>query len=130
VEIEPAGARAIARRARARPGWPTLLKRVRDYAEVRRGGSSTPVADARSTCSGRPKASIVWTRDPHHVCGPSAAAVGCRPSPWRLGEEADTSRTLRAYLLQRGFLQRTRRGPVRHRRAFSPRLPAGAADPC
>ena len=65
IEIDPAGARAIAERARGTPRVANrLLKRVRDYAEVRRGGVIDAEAGRtpRSTCSrSTTRAWTAWT---------------------------------------------------------------------
>jgi Holliday junction DNA helicase RuvB len=125
VEIEPAGARAIAVRARGTPRVANrLLKRVRDYAEVRRGGLiDAEVADAALDLLGvdaegldRLDREILTT-----ICGSfGGGPVGLSTLAVAVGEEADTIEDVyEPYLLQRGFLQRTPRGRCATARAFS-----------
>jgi Holliday junction DNA helicase RuvB len=116
VEIEPAGARAIAERSRGTPRVANrLLKRVRDYAQVHGGGA----IDARVAGAAldllqvdhegldrldREILSIVCTRFGGGPVGLSTLAVAVQ-------EESDTIEDVyEPYLLQRGFLQRTPRG--------------------
>ena len=52
VPIEPAGAREIARRSRGTPRIANrLLRRVRDFAQVRAEGTSSPPTVARDACA-------------------------------------------------------------------------------
>jgi Holliday junction DNA helicase RuvB len=122
--IEDEGAVAIAARSRGTPRVANrLLKRVRDYAEVRGGGvinaqSPAPrLISLRSTGSG----STGWTA---RSCGRSAKASavgrsGSRRLAASVGEEQDTIEDVyEPYLLQRALLERTPRGRVATARAF------------
>jgi len=136
VEIEAAGARAIAVRARGTPRVANrLLKRVRDYAEVRRSGViDAEVADAALDLLGvdgegldRLDREILMTVCDSFGGGP----VGLSTLAVAVGEEADTVEDVyEPYLLQRGFLQRTPRGRCATARAFAHlglRAPVAAA---
>ncbi len=125
VEIVPAGARAIAARARGTPRVANrLLKRVRDFAEVRSGGRiDAEVADAALDLLGvdhegldRLDREILAA-----ICdGFGGGPVGLSTLAVAVGEEADTIEDVyEPYLLQRGFLQRTPRGRCATRRAFA-----------
>ena len=110
----PAGARAIAERARGTPRVANrLLKRVRDYAEVRgtrrdRRGRSPA---RRSTCWR--STTRAWTGSTARSSRSSATQFGGGPVGLStlavaVREEADTIEDVyEPYLLQRGFLQRT-----------------------
>jgi Holliday junction DNA helicase RuvB len=113
------------RRARGTPAVANrLLKRVRDYAEVRSGGRIDPrVADAALDLLGVDHAGLdrldreILSVDLRRLRGRAGRA--CRPSRWRWAEEADTIEDVyEPYLLQRGLLQRTPRGRCATRRAF------------
>jgi holliday junction DNA helicase RuvB len=116
VAIDAAGARAIADRARGTPRVANrLLKRVRDYAEVRSDGAiDATVAGAALDMLGvdrlgldrtdREILAIVCERFSGGPVGLSTLAVAVQ-------EEPDTIEDVyEPYLLQRGFLQRTARG--------------------
>ena len=117
VTIDAAGARAIADRARGTPRVANrLLKRVRDFAEVRsrRRHRRAPWPARRSTSwasttigldrADREILTIVCERFSGGPVGLSTLAVAVQ-------EEADTIEDVyEPYLLQRGFLQRTPRG--------------------
>jgi Holliday junction DNA helicase RuvB len=118
VQIEPEGALEIARRSRGTPRIANrLLRRVRDYAEVRAEGDVTrSVADAALSMldvdgSGldtmdRKLLSTVLDK---FAGGP----VGVDNLAAAIGEERDTIEdVLEPYLIQQGFLQRTSRGRV------------------
>jgi Holliday junction DNA helicase RuvB len=124
VEIEPAGARAIAERSRGTPRVANrLLKRVRDYAQVHGGGAiDALVAGAALDLLqvdhegldrlDREILSIVCTRFGGGPVGLSTLAVAVQ-------EEQDTIEDVyEPYLLQRGFLQRTPRGRCATAHAF------------
>ena len=137
VEIVPAGARAIAARARGTPRVANrLLKRVRDYAEVRSGGRiDAHVADAALDLLGVDHEGLdrldrdILTA----ICGSfGGGPVGLSTLAIAVGEESDTIEDVyEPYLLQRGFLQRTPRGRCATRRAFAHLglAPPPAADP-
>jgi holliday junction DNA helicase RuvB len=116
VAIDAAGARAIADRARGTPRVANrLLKRVRDYAEVRGDGAiDATVAAAALDLMGvdhigldRLDREILATICEQFSGGP----VGLSTLAVAVAEESDTIEDVyEPYLLQRGFLQRTPRG--------------------
>jgi holliday junction DNA helicase RuvB len=124
VEIDAAGARAIAERARGTPRVANrLLKRVRDWAEVRGTGAiDGAAADAALDLLGvdhagldrldREILTVVCERFAGGPVGLSTLAVA-------VAEEADTIEDVyEPYLLQRGFLKRTPRGRCATAHAF------------
>ncbi|MGD8867337.1 MAG: Holliday junction branch migration DNA helicase RuvB [Gemmatimonadales bacterium] len=134
VPIEEDGAEEIARRSRGTPRVANrLLRRVRDYAEVRADGRITQsVAEAALTMldvdeygleqmDARMLRLIIEDFDGGPV-GLSSLAVA-------LGEEADTlEEVYEPYLIQNGLLQRTARGRMATAKAyrrFGYDLPAG-----
>jgi len=137
MKVEPDGALEIARRARGTPRIANrLLRRVRDYAEVRAAGEVTrSVADAALSMldvdgSGldamdRKLLSTVLEK---FAGGP----VGVDNLAAAIGEERDTIEdVLEPYLIQQGFLQRTSRGRIATAlsyRHFGLARPSGAAD--
>ncbi|AKX94500.1 Holliday junction branch migration DNA helicase RuvB [Neomoorella thermoacetica] len=118
VAIEPEGAREIARRARGTPRVANrLLKRVRDYAEIRAGGVITrEVArealellqvDAAGLDSSDRRLLLTLIRKFNG--GP----VGLETLAAAISEEPDTIEDVyEPFLLQMGYLQRTPRGRV------------------
>jgi Holliday junction DNA helicase RuvB len=124
VEIDAAGARAIADRARGTPRVANrLLKRVRDYAEVR----GTGVVDGATAAAALEllgvDASGLDRLDREllqAICGHfGGGPVGLSTLAVTVGEEADTIEDVyEPYLLQRGFIQRTPRGRVATPHAF------------
>jgi Holliday junction DNA helicase RuvB len=124
VDVEPAGARAIAERARGTPRVANrLLKRVRDFAQVN-GGGRIDEGVARAALDllevdhegldrlDREILSVVCSRFGGGPVGLSTLAVAVQ-------EEADTIEDVyEPYLLQRGFLQRTPRGRCATEHAF------------
>ena len=124
VPIEEAGAMEIARRARGTPRIANrLLRRVRDFAQVRAGGVITQgVADRALTAlevdrlgldsvDRRMLESIIT----HYGGGP----VGLETLAATVGEEAVTLEDVyEPYLMQMGFLTRTPRGRCVTRRAY------------
>jgi len=141
VEIEPAGARALAERARGTPRVANrLLKRVRDYAEVH-GAGAVDAATAAAALDllevdheglDRLDREILATVCERFAGGP----VGLSTLAVAVGEEADTIEDVyEPYLLQRGFLQRTPRGrcatahAFRHLGLTPPPARAAAAPP-
>ncbi len=118
IAVAPEGALEIARRSRGTPRIANrLLRRVRDYAEVRANGDVTrPVADAALSMldvdgSGldmmdRKLLSTVLEKF-------DGGPVGVDNLAAAIGEERDTIEdVLEPYLIQQGFLQRTSRGRV------------------
>ena len=124
VPIEAAGAAEIARRARGTPRIANrLLRRVRDFAQVRAGGVITQgVADQALTAlevdqlgldavDRRMLCSIIA----HYAGGP----VGLETLAATVGEEAVTLEDVyEPYLMQMGFLTRTPRGRCVTRLAY------------
>lgn len=124
VPIEAAGAAEIARRARGTPRIANrLLRRVRDFAQVRAGGVITrEVADQALTAlevdhlgldavDRRMLGSIIR----HYGGGP----VGLETLAATVGEEAVTLEDVyEPYLMQMGFLTRTPRGRCVTRLAY------------
>jgi Holliday junction DNA helicase RuvB len=124
VDIDDAGARAIAARSRGTPRVANrLLKRVRDFAEVRAAGHvSSDVADAALDLLevdhegldrlDREILSVICEKFGGGPVGLSTLAVG-------VGEEQDTIEDVyEPYLLQTGLIQRTPRGRVATARAW------------
>ena len=124
VEIDEAGAAAIASRARGTPRVANrLLKRVRDFAEVRSSGTISEVvaADALELLEvdaeglERLDREILRTIVEKFEGGP----VGLSTLAISVGEEQDTIEDVyEPYLLQRGLLKRTPRGRVATARAY------------
>jgi len=124
VEIEPAAAHEVARRARGTPRianrW---LKRVRDYAQVRHDGTITlPVArealaslevdDAGLDAEDRKLLRAITEKF-------GGGPVGLETLAAALSEDAETIEDVyEPYLLQEGFVQRTQRGRVATERAY------------
>src|SRR6186713_2701733 len=118
VAIDGEGALEIARRSRGTPRIANrLLRRVRDFAEVRAAGHiDRPVADAAlsmldidasglDTMDRRLLATVVQKFDGGPVGVDSLAAS--------IGEERDTIEdVLEPFLIQQGYLQRTQRGRI------------------
>ncbi|MFL5843976.1 MAG: Holliday junction branch migration DNA helicase RuvB [Solirubrobacteraceae bacterium] len=124
VRLDPEGAKAIARRSRGTPRVANrLLKRVRDYAEVRGTGVVTAAAaDAALEMLGidqlgldpldRELLNAICTKFDGGPVGLSTLAVA-------VGEEQDTIEDVyEPYLLQQGFLKRTPRGRCATAAAF------------
>jgi holliday junction DNA helicase RuvB len=125
VEIDDAGAEAIAARSRGTPRVANrLLKRVRDFAEVR-GAGHIDEAVAREALDllevdeagldrlDRDILRAICTKFGGGPVGLSTLAVA-------VGEEADTIEDVyEPYLLQQGFLMRTPRGRVATEAAFA-----------
>ena len=118
VAIDQAGAEVLARRSRGTPRIANrLLRRVRDYAEVRADGSvDGAVAEAALELFevdrlGLDKLDLALLRV---LCERFAGApVGLATLAVSVGEEQDTVEDVaEPYLLQLGFLQRTPRGRV------------------
>lgn len=124
VEIDDAGALAIAERSRGTPRVANrLLKRVRDFAEVKGQGTvDAAMADmalellevdrAGLDRADRALLDLIATRFGGGPVGLSTIAVA-------IGEEQDTIEdVLEPYLLQLGFIKRTPRGRVLTPAAF------------
>jgi Holliday junction DNA helicase RuvB len=124
VEIDDGGAHAIAERSRGTPRVANrLLKRVRDYAEVRGSGvitaQSAPQAldllEVDHEGLDRLDREILRAICEKFAGGP----VGLSTLAVAVGEERDTIEDVyEPYLLQRGLIERTPRGRAATRRAF------------
>jgi Holliday junction DNA helicase RuvB len=126
VPMDPAGGAEIARRSRGTPRVANrLLRRVRDYAQVRAGGRITAeVADAALARLNVDEfglddmdARILTTIIEKFAGGP----VGLGTVAVAVGEDAGTlEEVYEPYLIQQGFLERTPRGrcatPLAYRR--------------
>lgn len=118
IALEAAGALEIARRSRGTPRIANrLLRRVRDYAEVRAGGRITrEVADAALSMldvdgSGLDVMDRKLLRCVLDKFG--GGPVGIDNLSAAIGEERDTIEdVLEPFLIQQGFLQRTNRGRI------------------
>jgi holliday junction DNA helicase RuvB len=125
VAIDPAGGTAIARRSRGTPRVANrLLKRVRDYAEVRHDGAiSADVAAAALEMLevdelglDRLDREILRAICEKFTGGP----VGLSTLAVAVGEEPDTIEDVyEPYLLQCGLIKRTPRGRAATARAFA-----------
>jgi Holliday junction DNA helicase RuvB len=124
VEIEDGGAIAVASRSRGTPRVANrLLKRVRDYAEVRGAGVVTEdvagaaldLLEVDHVGLDRLDREILRT-----ICEKfSGGPVGLSTLAASIGEEQDTVEDVyEPYLLQRGLIERTPRGRAATRRAF------------
>jgi holliday junction DNA helicase RuvB len=118
VEIEPAGAREIARRSRGTPRVANrLLNRVRDYAQVRANGVITEdvaraalaMLDVDQFGLDDMDARILKAIIEKFDGGP----VGVSTISAAIGEDSSTlEEVYEPFLVQQGFLQRTPRGRV------------------
>ncbi|HEV7477665.1 MAG TPA: Holliday junction branch migration DNA helicase RuvB [Burkholderiales bacterium] len=116
VSLEEEGASEISRRARGTPRVANrLLRRVRDYAQVKANGVVTkPVADAALKMLDVDSLGLdVMDRKLLLAVIEkfSGGPVGLENLAHAIGEEADTIEdVLEPYLIQQGYLQRTLRG--------------------
>ena len=125
VEIEDGGALAVASRSRGTPRVANrLLRRVRDYAEVRSGGVVTAAVAAAAldllevdqAGLDRLDREILRTICAKFGGGP----VGLSTLAAAVGEEQDTLEDVyEPYLLQLGLIERTPRGRAATARAFA-----------
>jgi holliday junction DNA helicase RuvB len=125
VEIQDAGAEAIARRSRGTPRVANrLLRRVRDFAEVRYGGIVTEAVagealdllEVDEAGLDRLDREILRTICEKFGGGP----VGLSTLAVAVGEEQDTVEDVyEPYLLQQGLIERTPRGRAATPRAYS-----------
>jgi Holliday junction DNA helicase RuvB len=124
VEIEDDGAVAIASRSRGTPRVANrLLKRVRDYAEVRHSGVVTGEVAAGALDLLEVDAEGLDRLDREilrAICERfSGGPVGLSTLAVAVGEEQDTIEDVyEPYLLQRGLIERTPRGRAATRRAY------------
>ena len=125
LPIVPDGALEIAKRSRGTPRIANrLLRRVRDYAEVRAQGEATrAVADAALTMLDVDAQGLdvmdrrlLLTVIEKFMGGP----VGVDNLATAIGEERDTIEdVIEPYLIQQGYLQRTSRGRVATANAYA-----------
>jgi holliday junction DNA helicase RuvB len=124
VAIEEGGAVAIAQRSRGTPRVANrLLKRVRDYAEVRHSGVITAevAEDALDLLEVDHEGLDRLDREIlRSICEKfSGGPVGLSTLSVAVGEEQDTIEDVyEPYLLQRGLIERTPRGRAATRRAY------------
>jgi holliday junction DNA helicase RuvB len=125
VAVERDGAREIARRSRGTPRIANrLLRRVRDYAEVRADGCvTTPIADAALNML-NVDAEGFDSMDRRLLLAIlekfSGGPVGLDSLAAALSEERDTIEdVMEPFLIQQGFLMRTPRGRVATDKAFA-----------
>ncbi len=124
MRIDEEGAREIARRSRGTPRVANrLLRRVRDYAEVKKDGEVTKsvacealdfyeVDEVGLDCLDRKILSVLVERFKGRPVGLNTLAMA-------VGEEPQTIEDVyEPFLLQMGFLERTPRGRVATERAF------------
>ena len=118
VEIDAAGAAAIAERSRGTPRVANrLLKRVRDYAEVR-GAGHIDAAIAREALELLQVDGMGLDRLDREILRAlcekfGGGPVGLSTLAVAVGEESDTIEDVyEPYLLQQGLLMRTPRGRV------------------
>jgi Holliday junction DNA helicase RuvB len=124
LPISPDGALEIAKRSRGTPRIANrLLRRVRDYADVRADGSATrEVADAALTMLDVDSRGLdvmdrrlLQTVIEKFMGGP----VGVDNLAAAIGEERDTIEdVIEPYLIQQGYLQRTPRGRMATANAY------------
>jgi Holliday junction DNA helicase RuvB len=124
IDVEEAGAHAIAARSRGTPRVANrLLKRVRDYAEVRGDGTVTAAVAGHALDllevdhEGLDRLDRELLRAICELFG--GGPVGLSTLAVAVGEEQDTVEDVyEPYLLQRGFIERTPRGRAATRRAW------------
>jgi len=124
IPIDPAGMRMIAQRARGTPRVANrLLRRVRDYAQVRAQGTITE--EVAMQALGLLEVDVLGLDDIDRkilaaiIDKFGGGPVGLETIAASLSEEADTIMDVcEPYLLQLGFLERTPRGRVATQRAY------------
>jgi Holliday junction DNA helicase RuvB len=118
INVDPEGAHEIARRSRGTPRIANrLLRRVRDFAEVKGNGEVTrAIADAALVMLDVDASGLdVMDRKLLHTVLHKFAGgpVGVDNLAAAIGEERDTIEdVLEPFLIQQGFLQRTSRGRI------------------
>jgi Holliday junction DNA helicase RuvB len=125
VPLEPEGAEEIARRSRGTPRVANrLLRRVRDYAQVRADGRIT--AEVAREAMVRLEVDELGLDEVDHkvlrtiIEKYDGGPVGIETIAASISEEADTIMDVyEPYLMQMGFLQRTQRGRVATRHAYA-----------
>ncbi|HEX9302625.1 MAG TPA: Holliday junction DNA helicase RuvB C-terminal domain-containing protein, partial [Casimicrobiaceae bacterium] len=139
IAIDPQGALEIARRSRGTPRIVNrLLRRVRDFAEVRADGEITHAVarDALAMLDVDLSGLDVMDRKLLRTVLDKFAGgpVGIDNLAAAIGEERDTIEdVLEPFLIQQGFLQRTSRGRVATALSYrhfglTPPTPGAAAD--
>src|SRR6186997_2497554 len=139
IEIDPQGALEIARRSRGTPRIVNrLLRRVRDFAEVRADGAitRTVASDALAMLDVDASGLDVMDRKLLRTVLDKFAGgpVGVDNLAAAIGEERDTIEdVLEPFLIQQGFLQRTSRGRIATALSYrhfglTPPTPGAAAD--
>lgn len=118
IEMDSAGAMELARRSRGTPRLANrLLKRVRDYAQVKYDGKVTEriarevldILDVDRYGLDAVDRNVLWTMIEKFGGGP----VGLDTLAASIGEDSGTLEDVyEPYLLQNGFLQRTPRGRI------------------
>jgi holliday junction DNA helicase RuvB len=124
VQADPAGLREIACRARGTPRVANrLLKRVRDYAQVR--GRGIIDCEIAKVALGRLEVDAVGLDNIDHqllkaiIEKFSGGPVGLETLAASISEDTDTIMDIyEPYLMQLGFLERTPRGRVATKRAY------------
>jgi Holliday junction DNA helicase RuvB len=124
IAVEPGGANEIARRSRGTPRIANrLLRRVRDYAQVKGDGvidestanRALEMLEVDELGFDEVDRKILTTLIEHYQGGPAGVAAIAAA----VGEDRGTLEDLyEPYLIQQGFLQRTQRGRVATQRAF------------
>ena len=124
LDIEESGAREIAKRSRGTPRIANrLLRRVRDYAEVKADGritdsvasSALDMLDVDVEGFDNLDRKLLLAIIDKFDGGP----VGIESLAAAIGEERDTiDDVLEPFLIQQGFLQRTPRGRIASRKAY------------
>jgi Holliday junction DNA helicase RuvB len=124
VEIEPGAAREIARRARGTPRIANrLLKRVRDYAQVRHDGVITLVV-ARDALGSLEIDDVGLDNEDRKLLSAivekfGGGPVGLETLAAAASEDAETIEDVyEPFLLQEGYLKRTPRGRVATARTY------------
>jgi len=124
VTSDDEGVNEISRRSRGTPRVGNrLLRRVRDYAQVKADGTVT--GDVARDALERLEVDALGLDDTDHLVLRSiiekfaGGPVGIETLAAAISEEADTIMDVyEPFLLQKGFLDRTRRGRVATRRAY------------
>ena len=125
VSIDEGGARRIAQRSRGTPRIANrLLRRVRDYAQVRADGRVTRGGRGCGARSARGRSARASTRSTASSLAPSSrdssgGPVGIDSLAAALGEERDTLEDVtEPFLIQQGYLVRTARGRMATRASY------------
>ena len=125
VDLDPAGAHVIASRSRGTPRIANrLLKRARDFAEVRGDGTVSEAA-ARAALSLLEVDELGLDRLDREILRAiclkfAGGPVGLSTLAVAVGEEPDTIEDVyEPYLLQLGMLQRTQRGRIATEHAYT-----------